>query len=121
LRKGSYSCGFLEPRRTAQKALTAVIQEAYVQAFRRVPSTSQSRQWGKTGISKGQVSRFCAEIDERLNAFLNRPIEGDWPCVWTDATYVKVRADGTRELLGVGPSEAEPFWIEFLRSLRRRR
>src|SRR6202022_1852536 len=77
--------------------------------------------------------------DERVNAFLTRPIEGDWPYVWIDATYVKVRqagrivsiavilavgvnTDGVREILGLanGPSEAEPFWTEFLRSLARR-
>ncbi len=94
---------------------------------------------GMTGISKSQVSRLCAEIDERVNAFLNRPLEGDWPYLWIDATYVKVRSsgriisvsvilavgvntDGTRELLGlrVGPSEAEPFWTDFLRSLSHR-
>ena len=92
-----------------------------------------------TGISKSQVSRLCAEIDERVNAFLRRPIEGDWPYVWIDATYVKVRqagrivsiavilavgvnTDGVREILGLttGPSEAEPFWTDFLRSLARR-
>ena len=91
------------------------------------------------GISKSQVSRLCAEIDERVGAFLDRPIEGDWPYVWLDATYVKVRrdhqivsvaviiavgvnTDGRREVLGmsVGHSEAEPFWVEFLRSLARR-
>jgi putative transposase len=94
---------------------------------------------GMTGISKSQVSRLCADIDERVGAFLNRPIEGDWPYLWIDATYVKVRqagrivsvaviiavgvnTDGVREVLGlaVGPSEAEPFWTDFLRSLTRR-
>lgn len=111
LRKGSYFPSFLEPRRTAEKALAAVIQEAY-------------------------VSRLVAEIDERVNAFLTRPIEGEWPYLWIDATYLKVReggrivstaaiiavavnTDGRREVLGVatGPSEAEPFWKAFLRSL----
>ena len=91
------------------------------------------------GISKSQVSRLCGEIDERVHAFLDRPIEGDWPYVWLDATYVKVRrdhqivsvavivavgvnTDGRREVLGMttGHSEAEPFWVEFLRSLARR-
>jgi putative transposase len=92
-----------------------------------------------TGISKSQVSRLCGEIDERVNTFLNRPLEGDWPYLWLDATYVKVRQagrivsvaviiavgvndDGRREVLGmtVGASEAETFWTEFLRSLARR-
>ena len=92
-----------------------------------------------SGISKSQVSRLCAEIDERVTAFLDRPIEGDWPYLWLDATYVKVRqngrivsvavivavgvnTDGRREVLGmdIGPSEAETFWTEFLRKLARR-
>jgi putative transposase len=94
---------------------------------------------GMTGISKSQVSRLCADIDERANAFLNRPLESDWPYLWIDATYVKsrqagrivsvaviiaiaVNTDGAREVLGVavGPSEAEPFWTDFLRGLSRR-
>ena len=70
------------------------------------------------GISKGRVSRLCAEIDERVQTFLRRPIEGEWPSLWLDATYVKAR----REVLGmtIGNSEAEPFWTKFLRSLTRR-
>jgi putative transposase len=94
---------------------------------------------GMTGISKSQVSRLCGEIDERVNTFLNRPLEGEWPYLWLDATYVKVRQagrivsvaviiavgvndDGRREVLGmtVGASEAETFWTEFLRALTRR-
>jgi len=93
---------------------------------------------GLSGVSKSQVSRLCTEIDERVNAFLGRLIEGDWPYLWIDATYLKVREagrivsvavmiavavniDGVRELLGmsIGPSEAEPFWSAFLRSLTR--
>ena len=91
---------------------------------------------GMTGISKAQVSRLCEEIDGRVNAFLDRPLEGDWPYMWLDATYLKVRrggrivsvavivavavnTDGRREVLGIAvmPSEAEAFWDEFLRSL----
>ena len=94
---------------------------------------------GMTGVSKSQVSRLCTEIDERVNAFLERLIEGDWPYLWIDATYLKVRqagrivsvaaiiavavnTDAVREILGmvIGPSEAEPFWSDFLRSLTRR-
>ena len=139
LRKGSYFPGFLEPRRTAEKALAAVIQEAYIQGVstRSVDTLVQSMDM--TGISKSQVSRLCAEIDEKVQAFLSRPIEGDWPYLWIDATYVKVceagrivsvaviiavgvNTDGVREVLGmaVGPSEAETFWTQFLRSLTRR-
>ena len=96
---------------------------------------------GMEGISKSQVSRLCCEIDERVQTFLRRPIEGDWRYLWLDATYVKARrdhhivsvavivavavnTDGRREVLGmtmtIGNSEAEPFWTEFLRSLTRR-
>jgi putative transposase len=139
LRKGSYFPGFLEPRRLAEKALTAVIQEAYIQGVSTRSVDELVKAMGMSGISKSQVSRLCEEIDERVHAFLARPIEGDWPYLWIDATYVKVRqagrivsvavivavganADGRREVLGiaVGPSEAEVFWTEFLRSLARR-
>lgn len=139
LRKGSYFPGFLEPRRTAEKALAAVIQEAYVHGVSTRSVDDLVKAMGMSGISKSQVSRLCAEIDERVNAFLSRPIEGDWPYLWIDATYLKVReagrivsvaviiavavnTDGVREVLGmaIGPSEAEPFWTSFLRSLTRR-
>jgi len=139
LRKGSYFPSFLEPRRAAEKALTAVIQEAYVQGVSTRSVDDLVKAMGMTGISKSQVSRLCKEIDERVHEFLERPIEGTWPYLWIDATYVKVRAqgrivsvaviiavavntDGRREVLGmaVGPSEAEAFWSEFLRSLTRR-
>ena len=123
----------------AEKALTAVIQEAYVQGISTRSVDDLVKAMGMEGISKSQVSRLCSEIDERVQAFLERPIEGDWPYVWLDATYVKARrghhivsvaviiavgvnTDGRREVLGmtVGHSEAEPFWVEFLRSLARR-
>ena len=139
LRKGSYFPSFLEPRRMAEKALTAVIQEAYIQGVSTRSVEDLVRAMGATGVSKSQVSRLCEEIDARVKAFLARPLEGDWPDVWIDATYVKVRrnhrivsvavimavgvnADGRREVLGmdIGPSEAETFWTEFLRKLRRR-
>jgi len=139
LRKGSYFPFFLEPRRLAEKALTAVIQEAYIQGVSTRSVDDLVRAMGMSGISKSQVSRLCEEIDERVTAFLERPIEGEWPYLWIDATYVKVRqagrvvsmavtiavgvnTDGRREVLGmgVGPSEAETFWTEFLRKLARR-
>src|ERR1700688_1039394 len=139
LRKGSYFPGFLEPRRMAEKALTAVIQEAYVQGVSTRSVDDLVQAMGMSGISKSQVSRLCGEIDEKVQTFLTRPLEGDWPYVWLDATYVKVRqagrivsvaviiatavnADGRREVLGmdIGPSEAEIFWTEFLRKLTRR-
>ena len=139
LRQGSYFPGFLEPRRAAEKAMTAVIQEAYIQGVSTRSVDELVKAMGMSGISKSQVSRLCEEIDERVQAFLERPLEGDWPYLWIDATYVKVReagrivsvaaiiavgvnSDGRREVLGlaVGPSEAEPFWTSFLRSLMRR-
>src|SRR5512144_1891584 len=94
LRKGSYFPCFLEPRRLAEKALTAVIQEAYVQGISTRSVDELVKALGMTGISKSQVSRLCKEIDERVGAFLNRPLEGDWPYLWIDATYVKVRDAG---------------------------
>jgi putative transposase len=137
LRRGSYFPGFLEPRRMAEKALTAVIQEAYIQGVSTRSVDDLVKAMGMTGISKSQVSRLCEEIDDRVKAF--RPIEGDWPYLWLDATYVKVRqnsrvvsvaviiavgvnSDGRREVLGmdIGASEAEPFWTAFLRKLRQR-
>ena len=139
LRKGSYFPGFLEPRRMAEKALTAVVQEAYVQGVSTRSVDDLVQAMGMTGISKSQVSRLCGEIDDKVKAFLARPIEGDWPYLWIDATYVKVRqngrivsvaviiavgvnSDGRREVLGmdIGPSEAETFWTAFLRKLARR-
>ncbi len=139
LRKGSYFPGFLEPRRLAEKALTAVVQEAYIQGISTRSVDDLVQAMGMSGISKSQVSRLCEEIDVRVKAFLDRPIEGDWPYLWIDATYIKVRqngrivsvavivavganADGRREVLGmqVGPSEAETFWTDFLRGLARR-
>ncbi|MFC3429066.1 MULTISPECIES: IS256 family transposase [Sphingobium] len=136
LRKGSYFPSFLEPRRTAEKALTAVIQEAYVQGISTRSVDNLVKAMGLTGISKSSVSRLVEQIDERVNAFLNRPIEGEFPYVWLDATYIKSRqagrilstatiiavgvsTDGRREVLGVatGPTEAETFWKGFLRSL----
>jgi putative transposase len=127
LRKGAYFPGFLEPRRMAEKALTAVIQEAYVQGISTRSVDDLVKAMGLSGISKSQVSRLCEEIDGKVKAFLERPLEGDWPYLWIDATYLKVRrggrvvsaaviiavgvnTDGRREVLGmeVGTSEAEP-------------
>jgi putative transposase len=94
LRSGTYFPGFLEPRRTAEKALTAVIQEAYIQGISTRSVDELVKAMGMSGVSKSQVSRLCEEIDERVQAFLNRPIEGDWPYLWIDATYVKTRQAG---------------------------
>src|SRR5215207_2465067 len=139
LRQGSYFPPFLDPRKTAEKALVTVIQEAWIGGVstRRVDELVQAM--GLAGISKSQVSKLCKDIDERVNAFLDRPIEGEWPYLWLDATYLKVRdggriisvaaiiamavsTDGRREIIGrgIGPSEAEPFWSAFLKSLVKR-
>ena len=139
LRKGSYFPGFLEPRRMAEKALTAVVQEAYIQGVSTRSVDDLVQAMGMSGISKSQVSRLCCEIDDKIQSFLDRPLEGDWPYLWLDATYLKVRQagrivsvavtvavavndQGRREVLGmaIGASEAETFWTGFLRSLTRR-
>jgi len=123
----------------AEKPLTAVIQEASVQGASTRSVDELVKAMGMSGISKSQVSRLCGEIDGKIKAFLERPLEGDWPYVWLDATYVKARrdgrivsvaviiavgvnGDGRREVLGmaIGASEAETFWIDFLRRLARR-
>jgi transposase-like protein len=94
LRKGSYFPGFLEPRRLAEKALTAVVQEAYIQGISTRSVDDLVKAMGMSGISRSQVNRLCEEIDEQVKAFLDRPIEGDWPYLWIDATYLKVRRAG---------------------------
>ena len=94
LRKGSYFPGFLEPRRMAEKALAAVIQEAYIQGVSTRSVDDLVQAMGMSGVSKSQVSRLCGEIDDKVNGFLDRSLEGDWPYLWLDATYVKVREAG---------------------------
>ena len=139
LRQGSYFPPFLEPRKTSERALVAVIQEAWIGGVstRRVDDLVQAM--GLTGISKSTVSKLCKEIDERVNAFLGRPLSGEWPYLWLDATYLRQReggrivpvaaivavaanAEGRREVVGlhIGPSEAETFWSTFLKSLVKR-
>jgi putative transposase len=139
LRQGSYFPPFLEPRKTSEKALVAVIQEAWIGGVstRRVDDLVQAM--GLGGIGKSTVSKLCKEIDERVGGFLERPLEGEWPYLWLDATYLKQReggrivsvaaiiavavdTEGRREIVGlhIGPSEAETFWATFLRSLHKR-
>jgi len=101
LRKGSYFPSFLEPRRMAEKALTAVIQEDYVQGISTRSVDDLVTAMGMSGVSKSQVSRLCEEIDGKVKAFLERPIEGDWPYLWIDATYLKVRRGGRIVSVGV--------------------
>jgi putative transposase len=139
LRQGSYFPPFMEARKTSEKALVAVIQEAWIGGVstRRVDDLVQAM--GLSGISKSTVSKLCKDIDERVNAFLDRPLEGEWPYLWLDATYLKQReggrivsvaaiiavaanTEGKREIVGlhIGPSEAETFWSAFLKTLVRR-
>jgi putative transposase len=139
LRQGSYFPPFLEPRRTTEKALVAVIQEAWIGGVstRKVDDLVQAM--GLSGIGKSTVSKLCRDIDERVGAFLTRPLTGSWPYLWLDATYLRqreggrvisvaaiiavaVNTEGKREIVGlhIGPSEAESFWSDFLRSLVRR-
>src|SRR5207237_9332997 len=94
---------------------------------------------GLSGISKSQVSKLCKDIDERVHAFLDRPLGGEWPYLWLDATYLKQReggrivsvaaiiavaanTDGRREIVGlhIGADSGETFWSTFLKSLARR-
>jgi transposase-like protein len=139
VRDGSFFPSLLEPRRRAEKALVAVVQEAYVQGIstRRVDDLVQAL--GMQGISKSQVSRLCSELDKEVERFRSRKLEGPYPYVWLDGTFVKVRengrvvsqaiviaiavtANGEREVLGldVGPSESGAFWLAFLRDLAER-
>ncbi len=138
VRDGSYVPSLLEPRRRAERALVAVVQEAYVQGVstRRVDELAQTL--GLNGISKSQVSLLCQELDAEVERFRSRPLgEAAYPYVWLDATYVKARTNGRvrgqavviaiglnattgqREVLGVdvGPSEDGAFWLAFLRGL----
>lgn len=136
LRSGSYFPSFLEPRRFSERALTAVIQQAWVGGVSTRKMDALVKAMGCEGISKSQVSELCAGLDARVHDFLNRPLTGEWPYVWLDATYLKVReggqvvsvaaiiasgvnSAGQREILGLGlgPSEAKTFWVGFLRSL----
>jgi putative transposase len=139
VRDGSYFPSLLEPRRRSEKALLAVVQQAYVEGVstRRVDDLLQAL--GLTGIDKSRVSRICKELDEVVERFRSRPLEGQYPFVWLDALYLKVRDNhrivsqalviatgvresGEREVLGfaLGASEEEAFWLDFLRSLVRR-
>lgn len=136
VRDGSYFPTLLEPRTRGERALVAVVQEAYVSGVstRRVDGLVKAL--GLEGISKSQVSRLCAELDEAVERFRTRPLKDPYPYLWLDATFVKVReagrvvsqavviaigvnAAGVREVLGVdvGPSEDGAFWLRFLRSL----
>jgi transposase-like protein len=139
LRSGSYFPSFLEPRRLSERALAAVIQQAWVGGVSTRKMDGLVKAMGCEGISKSQVSELCQALDELVQEFLERPLDGTWIYLWLDATYVKVRLggrvvsvaaiiatgvnlEGRREILGlgIGLSEAKEFWLEFLRSLMAR-
>jgi putative transposase len=137
VRDGGYFPSLLEPRKRAERALSAVVQEAYVHGVSTRKVDDLVKALGMGGISKSRVSELCKELDEEVERFRSRPLEGSYPYVWVDATYVKSRQDGRvastavviavgvkaqtgeREVLGfdVGPSEDGAFWTSFLRSL----
>ncbi|MCS5706444.1 IS256 family transposase [Synechococcus sp. FGCU-3] len=143
LRSGSFLPSILEPRKRVDQALYAVVMEAYVSGVstRKVDALVAAL-GSQSGISKSQVSRICADIDVQLQAFLSRPLDASgYAYLYLDATYLHgrlgramqvcsravvvamgVNADGRRELLGlkVGDSESEPFWSEFIGSLKER-
>ena len=139
LRSGSYFPSFLEPRRRSEQALVAVVQEAYVNGVSTRKVDRLVEALGLAGVSKDTVSRLCRGLDEQVQAFRERPLEGAYPYLWLDAKVEKVRAGGRvehhalvvaygvdatgqREVIGldVGAAETEAFWREFLRSLVRR-
>jgi putative transposase len=137
VRDGGYFPSLLEPRRRAERALAAVVQEAYVHGVSTRKVDELVKALGMDGISKSRVSELCEELDEQVERFRSRPLEGSYPYIWVDATYLKARQDGRvsstavviavgvnaksgeREVLGldVGPSEDGAFWTSFLRSL----
>lgn len=137
LRSGTYFPSFLEPRSRSEKALVAVVQEAYVNGVSTRKVDRLVTQLGLSGISKSAVSRLCSGLDEQVRFFRCRPLEGQYPYLWLDAKIERVREpdgvrhkalvvaygvheSGRREVVGidVGEAETEAFWREFLRSLR---
>jgi transposase-like protein len=139
VRPGTYFPSLLQPRRRAEHALLAVVQEAYVHGVSTRKVDDLVRALGVDGISKSEVSRICGELDTAVTAFRTRAITGEHRYVWLDATYHKVRVDGRvvsqatvvaigvtsegeRQVLGVdvGPSEERVFWTAFLRGLVKR-
>ena len=136
LRQGSYFPGLLEPRRRHERALLAVVQEAYIHGVSTRAVDNLAQALGINSISKDQVSRICKELDAQVHAFRTRRLDGEFPYIFLDATFEKVRENGRvismavliatgvkrtgeREVLGldVGPAEDLEFWLEFLRQL----
>ncbi len=139
MRHGSYFPGFLEPRRRSEQAIVAVVLEAYVNGVSTRKVDRLVEQLGIEGMTKDRVSALCRALDEQVEAFRQRPLEGAYPYLWLDAKQVKVRdhgrvvskalviayavhETGVREVIGldIGEVESGAFWVEFLRSLRKR-
>ena len=139
LRSGTYFPSFLEPRSRSEKALVAVVQEAYVNGVSTRKVERLVTQLGLAGMSRSAVSRLCSGLDEQVRFFRERPLEGRYPYLWLDAKVERVREPGgvrhkalvvaygvhetgRREVIGidVGEAETEAFWREFLRGLRAR-
>jgi len=135
----AYFPSFLEPRRPAEQAIVSVVMEAYVNGVSTRKVDRLVEQLGISGMTKDRVSALCRGLDERVEAFRERPLEGDYPYLWLDAKHLKVRSGahvrskalvvayavhdtGRREVIGIdlGEVETEAFWVEFLRSLRAR-
>jgi transposase-like protein len=138
-RQGSYFPSFLEPRRRSEQAIVAVVLEAYVNGVSTRKVDRLVEQLGIEGMSKDRVSATCRALDEQVEAFRQRPLEGAYPYLWLDAKQVKVRdygrvvskalviayavhETGVREVIGldVGEVESGAFWTEFLRGLKKR-
>lgn len=132
----AYFPSFLEPRRPCEQAIVSVVMEAYVNGVSTRKVDRLVEQLGISGMSKDRVSSLCRDLDERVDAFRNRPLEGAFPYLWLDAKHLKVRDRGSvrskalviayavhetgrREVIGIdiGETEAEAFWVEFLRGL----
>ena len=138
-RQGSYFPSFLEPRRRSEQAIVAVVLEAYVNGVSTRKVERLVEQLGIAGMTKDRVSAICRALDEQVELFRSRPLDGAFPYLWLDAKQVKVRdhgrvvskalviayavhETGVREVIGldVGEVESGAFWTEFLRSLRQR-
>jgi transposase-like protein len=138
-RHGSYFPSFLEPRRRSEQAIVAVVLEAYVNGVSTRKVDRLVEQLGVEGMTKDRVSAMCRGLDEQVDLFRNRPLEGAYPYLWLDAKHVKVRdhgrvvskalvvayavhETGVREVIGldVGEVETGSFWTEFLRGLKKR-
>jgi putative transposase len=132
----AYFPSFLEPRRPCEQAIVSVVMEAYVNGVSTRKVDRLVEQLGISSMSKDRVSALCRELDERVTAFRERPLEGAFPYLWLDAKHLKVRdrgsvrskalviayavhESGRREVIGldIGETETEAFWVAFLRDL----